>query len=100
LRPVDLDERSDPLEQLARDPPFHECPVVVHPRTLPNPPLGTVCFRLPRAPSEADRTDGNQGPSNLSASDCPGLHLKQTGRWVQAGVTVMASGPRRPTPMV
>ena len=59
-RPIDLDERHDPLPQLARDASLHERPVVVHPGTLPN-------------------------PSNLSASDCPSAHLKQTERILRRG---------------
>ena len=39
LGPIDLDERHDPLPQLARDASLHERPVVVHPGTLPNPPF-------------------------------------------------------------
>ena len=50
--------------QLTRDASFHERPVVVHPRTLPNP--------------------GND-PSELSASDCQMRDLKQTERGFRRG---------------
>ena len=76
LRPVGLDERNDPLPQLARDASFHERPVVVHP------------------------THATQPPPELSASDGPVAAFEADRTGFQARVTAMASGPRRPAPIV